>query len=155
MFHELDLYSNVVKGTNKVVVKRVDVANNRVELADGSLTDLMGGALKEGNKRRYDQPMQVNPAELQVGRKWASRFVQSGDVSGTGEYDFRITERQKVKVPAGEFSAFRIEGNGSFMGKRIRLMRWVVPGINFTVRRELRQFGSTRVLVSARQAVSS
>ena len=153
-FLDLDLYSSVVRSKFKVVVKRVDAANNRVELADGSLLDLTGGVLKEGNKRRYDPAMQINPAELQIGRKWATRLQQSGEGSGTVDYDFRITAREMVKVPAGEFAAFRIEGKGSFLGRPLQLTRWVVPGINFSVRREIRQFVSARVLVAARQAVS-
>jgi len=154
VFRQLDLYSSVVKGTYKLVVKRVDVANNKVEFSDGSLTDLMGSWLKEGKERSYDPPLQINPAELQVGRKWAIRFQQSGVYSGTGEYDFRIIERQNVTVPAGTFYAFKIEGKGSFMGRRLQLTRWVVPGINFPVRREIRHRGLARVLLSARQAVS-
>ena len=154
-FEERDVYSGVAKGKHRWVVKRVDAANNRVELSDGSVLDLMGNTIKEGRKYSYDPPIQVNPAELQVGRKWWSHFRQTGAVSGTGEYEFRITERQKVKVPAGEFSAFRIEARGSFMGSRLLLTRWIVPGINVPVRRELRQRGEARVLVSARQTVST
>ena len=155
VFDELDLYSSVRQRRYKVVVRRVDTANNQVEFGDGSLVDLMGGPIKEGRTRRYDVPIQINPAELQVGRKWASRYQQSGAVSGAGEYEFRISERQNVKVPAGEFSAFRIEGIGSFIGKHLRMTRWVVPGLNVAVRQELRQSASARVLVSARQAVST
>jgi hypothetical protein len=154
-FDELDLFSSVVHHRYRIVVRRVDVPNNRVEFADGSLVDLMGGTLKEGNKRRYEPAIQINPAELQLGRKWSSRFQQSGTVSGTGEYDFRITERELVRVPAGAFSAFKIDGRGGFMGRYIHLTRWVVPGINLSVRTETRQSGAARVLVSARQAVSA
>ena len=159
VFHEIDRYRDVVQRKYKVVVRRVDAARNRVEFADGSLADLMGGTLKEGRSRRYDVPIQINPAELQIGRKWASRFQQSGDVPGAGDYEFGVTERQKVKVPAGEFSAFRIEGQGWFSGhfarhSPLQMTRWVVPGINFAVRRESVHSRSARVLVSARQAVT-
>ena len=154
-FDELDLYSNVVQRKYTLVVKRVDLAGNRVQFSDGSVIDLMGGALQDGRKQRFDPAIQINPVELQIGRKWASRFQQAGTVYGAGEYNFRITARQPVKVPAGEFSAFRIEGLGSFKGSHLRLTRWVVPGINFAVRQESRQFASARVLVSARQAVVS
>jgi hypothetical protein len=155
VFDVLDLYSSVVQHKHTAVVKRVDVAGNRVEFADGSVVDLMGGALRDGSRQRYEPAIQINPVELQVGRKWASRFEQTGAVSGAGEYAFRITRREPVKVPAGEFSAFRIEGIGSFKANHLRLTRWVVPGINLAVRQENRQSGSARVLVSARQAVSA
>jgi hypothetical protein len=35
------------------------------------------------------------------------------------------------------------------------MTRWMLPGLNFPVRRELKRLGNLRVLVSARQAVSS
>jgi Caspase domain len=155
VYDEIDLYSRVVKRRHTIVIKRVDTANNRVELNGGSSVDLMGGAIDEAGRRRYEPAIQINPAELQVGRKWSSRFQQSGTEAGVGEYDFRITRRQDVKVPAGTFAAFRIEGLGSFKGRPLHLTRWVVPGINLSVRSEARQSGSARVLVSARQAVSA
>ncbi len=154
-FHELDLYSGVKKRDARLVVRRVDTAANRVELSDGTVLDLMGGVLTQGRSRHFDPPLQVNPAELQVGRKWASYFKQTGDAAGTGDYEFRITARERLKVPAGEFSAFRIDAKGSFNGRRIHLTRWMVPGINLPVRREIRQDALTRVLVAARQAVVS
>ncbi len=159
VYQELDLYSGVVRRTQKLVVKRVDVANDRVELADGSLLDLAGNVLRGGG-REFDVPIQLNPADLQVGRRWTVRFEQSGRHPGAGEYRFRVVRREKVKVPAGEFDAFRIEGEGWFNPRNpgtgnassgIRHTRWVVPGLNFEVRRERLQFGDARVLVSARQ----
>jgi hypothetical protein len=162
VFHVLDIYSNVVQRRYRVAVKRVDVAGNQVELSDGSQVDLMGGALRDGSRHIYDVPIQINPTELQIGRKWASHFQQSGSASteGEGDYEFRVTRREMVKVPAGEFSAFKIEGLGWLRGRwirnhRISLIRWVVPGINYAVRREFQQFSSVHVLVSARQAVSA
>jgi hypothetical protein len=154
-FHDLDLYSGVRQSTYKAVVKRVSAAENVVEFADGTVLDLMGGVRKEGQRRQFSPPLQVNPAQLQVGYKWASRFEQTGDVLGTGDYQFRIIGREMVKVPAGLFSAFKIVGEGFFVGQSIKLTRWVVPGINFPVRREIRQRGLARVLVSAKQAVSN
>jgi hypothetical protein len=155
VYEHQDLYSGVARGQYRLVVRRVDVDANIVELSDGSLLDLSGCPLREGRHRRYDLPLQINPAELQVGRRWRSRFELSGGArSGSGEYDFRITERQTLTVPAGSFSAFRIEGIGSFRGKAIRLTRWMVPGLNVALRREVRETAAGQVLVSARQAVS-
>jgi hypothetical protein len=158
VFHELDRFSGVVQRRFHIVVKRVDEAGNRVEFTNGSLVDLMGSALKEGSSYTWDLPIQVNPAELQVGYRWTSHFRQAGLIAGEGDYEFRIVARENVRVPAGEFSAFRIEGVGSIPGastKNVRadITRWIVPGLNNAVRRENRQAGLVRVLVSARQAV--
>ena len=160
VFDQVDLYSNVRQRQYRIVVKRVDAESNRVEFADGSLVDLMGGILKEGSRQTYDLPIQINPTELQVGRKWTSRFQSTGLVSGAGDYEFKIVRREMVEVPAGKFSAFRIEGVGALpgatsMSRRVDMTRWVVPGLNFGVRREMKQSGLATILVSARQAVST
>lgn len=159
VFQDLDLYSGVVQRTSTIVVRRVDIANDRVEFSNGSLVDLTGSQVRaEG--RVFETPLLLNPAELQVGKKWVSRFQQGGVVKGFGEYAFRILARERIKVPAGEFSAFKIDGTGWFNRegeaavRGIRNTRWVVPGINVSVRRERFQFSDARVLVSARQRVS-
>ncbi len=159
VFQELDLYSSVVQRTYKITIRKVDRAGDRVETGDGSVMTLMGGTLQEGQRREYDVPIEINPTELQIGRKWASRYQQSGAVNGDGEYAFRVSAREKVTVPAGEFSAFKIDGEGWFSGptvrnRRMQMTRWVVPGINLAVRQELRHSAVARVLVSARQAVA-
>lgn len=160
VFQDLDLYSGVVQRTTTIAVTRVDTARDRVEFSNGSVADLTGSQIRaEG--RVFETPLLLNPTELQVGKKWVSRFQQTGVVHGFGEYDFRVLGREKVKVPAGEFSAFKIDGTGWFnrrgeaMVRGIRNTRWVVPGINIAVRRERFQFGDARVLVSAKQRVSA
>ncbi len=158
VFQELDLFSKVVQKTYRISIQRVDTQGDRVHTADGSVMTLMGGSLNEAGRREYDVPIEINPTELQIGRKWASRYQQSGLVSGFGEYHFRVTAREKVLVPAGELSAFRIEGEGWFnsaasRNRATQLTRWVVPGINLAVRQELRHLGVLRQMVSARQAV--
>jgi len=151
----MDIFSHVVTRRVKLVVKRVE--GNRVHMADGSVLDALGSVLAESPNRRFEPALQVNPDVLQIGRKWSTRYLQTeGSALGAwGDYDFRVTSRQLVKVPAGEFSAFRVDGLGSFRGSSQRMTRWMLPGLNFPVRRELERLGSARVLVSARQAVSS
>ncbi len=159
VFQDRHLHSDALEHTFRLVVKRVDVAANRVEYGNGTLLDLMGNLIQD-QQHRFPVPNQVNPAELQVGRKWSSRFQQIGTTSGSGEYDFRIVRRENVKVPAGEFSAFKVVGDGSFMGpflsnRGVRMTRWMVPGVNVAVRQEFLHNAVARVLVSARQAVSA
>jgi hypothetical protein len=158
VFNLLYLHSNALVKAVRFKVKRVDVANNRVEYTNGVVDDLMGSVISD-HRLRFELPIQVNPTELQVGRKWSSRYRQSGVDTGTGEYDFLITGRELIKVPAGEFSAFRVRGNGWFKpqfgsNNGVQTTRWMVPGLNFPVRRELLYSKLAWVLVSARQAVS-
>ncbi len=159
LFHDRHLHSNTLQQSIRLVVKRVDIAANRVEYANGTVIDLMGNLIQD-RQHRFPVPNQVNPAELQVGRKWSSRFQQIGATNGSGEYDFRIVGRENVKVPAGEFSAFKVIGDGSFMGpflpnRGVQMTRWMVPGVNVAVRQEFLHNALARVLVSARQAVSA
>ena len=62
---------------------------------------------------------------------------------------------ERVRVPAGEFNAFRIEANGlqddltetgnSYSRVARKHTVWVVPGMNFSVKDELvlKRYGST------------
>lgn len=123
--------------TNRVT--RVDEDADRVEFNDGAIvTDTMGNSLKSG-QLEFDAPLQFLPAELQLGKKWTASFkrMDKGQVS-YAYYELHIVSREKVKVPAGEFDAFRIEGRGwnrSF-GSQLEVNLWVVPGLNFHVKWE-------------------
>lgn len=156
VFQYLDLYSGVVQSAFKLVVRRVDLAADRVEFNNGSVTDLMGNTLR-GEGRVFDVPIQFNPVEIQLGKKWTSRFQQSGKSQGVGEYTFRVVGRERTKVPAGELYPFKIEGSGWFnsagTNTSLRITRWLVPGINLAVKQERLQFRDARVLVSAKQRV--
>ena len=69
-------------------------------------------------------------SEYAVGRKWTARYrftAKDGSQSAT-EIDFKVVDREKVTVPAGEFDAFRIEGLGySTRGFSLHYKYWVDP----------------------------
>ena len=141
-----DLLSGVTENTFKNRVTRVDEENDRVEMNHGKLVfDLMGNNV-ENNDSTADVPQQFFPTELQMGKRWTSLnnvVVKSGRFSGQTrrvEMDVRIQAREKIRVPAGEFNAFRIEASGWSVGERnltrIEIKFWVVPGINMFIRRE-------------------
>jgi hypothetical protein len=148
-----------VRRTYTARVTRVDAGADRVEYNGGNVvSDLLGNPLRTPLVE-YDAPVQVNPAELQVGKRWQARYHASkrggeADV----EMQFEIVARERVVVPAGEFDAFRIEGRGRQVGgadadKAQRFRRrdregtrrtdsppiqvtvWDVPGLNFVVKR--------------------
>lgn len=138
-FRETDILTDVEIRTFTQRITLVDTAADRVEFNGGrGVMDLMGNIIRTG-KAEYDAPVQFTPAEFQVGKKWTAAFV----VTKRGEpskayYDLSITRREKVGVPAGEFDAFRIEGQGWNItrGARLELVLWLVPGLNFPVKRE-------------------
>lgn len=146
VMRESDLLTGVGEGKKRFVVTRVDEENDRVELNQGKLVfDLMGNTL-DSPLASSSVPQQFFPAELQVGKRWTilySLTFKTGPLTGKTnqvELDARIRARETVRVPAGEFLAFRIEADGWSSGERgatrIEFKLWVVPGINFPIRSE-------------------
>jgi uncharacterized caspase-like protein len=142
---QADILTGIEERTRKFHVTRVDYDADRVEYNNGGMvTDLMGNALKVG-PTEFDTPVQWTPAEFQVGKKWTAAFRQSrGDRSSNAYYDMQIVKRETITVPAGTFDTFRIEGVGwnTTMGSRLELKLWLVPGINFAIRREMMVHGN-------------
>jgi hypothetical protein len=137
---QTDILTGLEERTRKVHVTRVDYDEDRVEYNQGAVvTDLMGNTLKIGPVE-YDSPVQWTPAEFQVGKKWTAAFrLTKGDKSSNAYYDMQIVKRETISVPAGSFDTFRIEGEGwnTTSGSRLELKLWLVPGINFAIRREM------------------
>ena len=159
----LDPFSKVRQAVDELRITKVDFDADRVEINDGqSICDLMGNMLKIGPVV-FDVPAQVFPAELQVGRKWTARFRRKDNYGySESDIDFQVLRREKVVVPAGEFATFRIDGRG--VGRhargvsRLEVRIWVVPGLNFSVKREQlvdggRTGGEILELVHAKQHV--
>jgi len=125
-------------------VTRID--GDRVELNDGGLvTDSFGNPISNRNVE-YRMPIQVVPAQLQVGRRWSAAVTVSRRQHDMNEdATFTVTRREEVVVPAGRFDAFRIEGSKSSVAqvqsnrKSLRarweeVTVWEVPGLNFPVK---------------------
>ncbi|MCF8150027.1 MAG: caspase family protein [Burkholderiaceae bacterium] len=134
-----DMMTGIEEDTRNARVTRIDLDEDRVEFNQGKMiTDLMGNPIKQG-QAEYETPVQWTPAVLQVGRKWTAAFRLSKDgESSNAYYDLQITRRETISVPAGNFDTFRIEGTGwnTTFGSSFELVQWVVPGVNFTVKRE-------------------
>lgn len=130
-------------------VTRIDAQAQQVELNDGRIvTDPLGNLVKQDDNE-YRVPVQLVPAQFQVGRRWSASFESS---HGGREFDediaFTVERRERVTVPAGTFDAFRIEGHSSGVehqqrhGRKSRFARrretvvWEVPGLNFAVKEE-------------------
>jgi hypothetical protein len=134
----IDYFTKVKLAYLRNEVTRVDNEANRVEFNHGTaVTDLMGNVMKSGNQD-FEAPVQLFPAELRVGKKW--RAAARGMINGQSDgfyYDFKITRRETITVPAGTFDTFVMEGQGfSERGGQITTVLWVVPGLNAVVQRE-------------------
>jgi hypothetical protein len=157
-----DILTGIEERTNSPHVTRVDYDEDRVEFNYGSfVTDLMGNPIKNGPVQ-FDTPVQWTPAELQLGRKWTAAFRRTqGGSTSNAYYDMHIAARETISVPAGSFDCFRIDGEGwnTTNGAKLEIKLWLVPGINFSIRRDFvtrnkfGRFGQTErnELVSLRQ----
>ncbi|MEK6664655.1 MAG: caspase family protein [Pseudomonadota bacterium] len=139
VFQVSDVFSGALQRSFTQLVTRVDVAADRVEYnMGGHITDLMGNILKSF-KIEYAVPVQFYPAEIQVGKKWAAAFGETfNNKESYANYDLQIVRKERVVVPAGEFDAFRVEGEGwnRTYGTRLLTIYWIVPGLNFPIKRE-------------------
>jgi uncharacterized caspase-like protein len=113
-------------------VTKVDSNEDRVEYNRGEFISDQMGNIVSNHVGRGSTPRQFYPAELFVGKRWSTRYVQrQADGVFTFDYDLRVTARESVTVPAGTFDAFRIEATGRGVEARSRIRRtiWVVPGV--------------------------
>jgi hypothetical protein len=157
-----DILTGIEERTYSPRVTQVDYDQDRVEFNHGQvITDLMGNMIKNG-PIEFDSPVQFIPAEFQVGKKWTAAFRRTlNGKQSNAYYDFHIVRRETVAVPAGSFDTFLIEGNGwnITVSARLEVRHWLVPGINFSIKREVvthgrnNRFGQTErhELVSLRQ----
>jgi hypothetical protein len=155
-----DNLTAIEQKTLHLSVTLVDPDADRVEFNHGMWVCDTSGNLQKTGRLRYALPVQMFPAELQIGKKWTTRFAPVGK-GLTYDLEMRIPAREIVQVPAGEFNAFRIEGRGwAAEGQSIHVVYWVVPGLNahyvkreFTVRKRSGAFARTErhELVAFRQ----
>ena len=157
-----DLLTGIEERVYHPRVTYVDYDQDRVEFNNGqTITDLMGNAIKTG-AIEYDAPVQLTPAEFQVGKKWSAAFRRTRhEKTSNAYYDLQIVKRETVTVPAGTFDTFAIEGIGwnTTLNHRLEIRLWLVPGINFPIKREFvthvgrSRFGATErhELVAIRQ----
>jgi uncharacterized caspase-like protein len=135
-----DVLTGAEERTYHPRVTRVDYDQDRVEFNNGqNITDLMGNFIKNG-AIEFDTPVQFIPAEFQIGKKWTAAFRRSKDgQQSNASYDLQITRRETISVPAGTFDTFLIEGNGwnITFGSRLETRIWLIPGLNFAIKREI------------------
>jgi hypothetical protein len=134
-----DMLTGVEKRTNHWHVTQANSEEDRVELNNGRMViDWLGNTVKS-QTTAFAEPRQWNPTEFYVGKKWAAVFTgtENGITWNTTHY-MHIVRRELVKVPAGTFDTFRIEGEGRnyTLGIHGEMTRWLVPGLISFVKEE-------------------
>ena len=119
----------------KAVITVTEITDTRVIFNDGRLiNDRLGNTVRLPNGDEFT-PRQDQPLDYAVGKKWSTRYKMKNEERGqfsSAEFEFRITGRERITVPAGTFDCFVIEGNGwsvGHMGAQLRLglKRWMAP----------------------------
>jgi hypothetical protein len=163
-FRESDLLSGAETRVFTLRVTGVDPVADRVEFNGGEwVSDTMGNVQKMG-RNVFEFPVQTFAPELQVGKKWSTRFKLVGGGAGVdvADADLRVARVERIAIPAGTMETFRIEMDGFWRsGRQLKGVYWVVPGVNalyvkreFTLRAPNGQYLRTErhELVSHRQA---
>lgn len=149
-----DMLSGIESEVRVATITRVDIEADTVEINNGLIVlDLMGNPMSIRG-RKFETPLAMMPGEIQLGKKWTASNVSS--VNGQRsivKYDIKIAAVEKIRVPAGDFDAFRVEAHGWNLTNDIELSEtnWLVPGLNFSVKREtLRRRRSGQIVLSER-----
>jgi hypothetical protein len=161
-----------IDGFTKAITReihRVTFADDdRVEFNAGEeIWNQMGGQIVSRYGRK-DPAVLAIPAELSVGKRWRSAYVNttSTGAKSTAYYDLKVAALEEVVVPAGRFMAYRIERSGDLRGQGFYAVQngtlWVDPATMQYVRQDslVRRDGKITVnesfvLVSARLAPRS
>ena len=108
-FQLTDSLTGVVKNT---YVNRVtSIEGDAVVFNNGGLiTTALGGYIKNP-QGTYDPPVGNAPAELQIGKKWSGRGIQTTSDGRVLELqiDSKVIGRETITVPAGTFQTYVIE----------------------------------------------
>jgi len=157
VFRDLDLYTRNETGKARLVVQ--EITETEVRFQNGVVTDLFGNVIMAGKGHRYTGAQFFIP-EYAIGKRWRTQFRVSYPQGGDGDnnLDFRVTRREPVRVPAGAFDAFKVEGEGwgTLPGgggsMHSTFTYWIAPGVRRPIANEtLNRHSNGKVLQSNRR----
>ncbi len=71
--------------------------------------------LLDGPRGLNDPGYQFLSFPIEVGKKWSFKtkwLIKSNNATGTAQFDVEVKGMESVKVPAGEFQAYKLESSG-------------------------------------------
>lgn len=126
--------------------KHVQPDRNPLEI-EGVMTADLAVVVSGASGSRFDPPIVGFKFPLTVGDTWKSTYVAEGTGNRSkGDIDFKVTAREKVNTPAGDFDTFKIESGGwvnglSWSGSiRVSQVQWFAPAIGRIVKSEYKDF---------------
>ncbi len=157
-YNVMELDRGVVNETVTETITRI--TESEVIYNDGEfITDLLGNSRKLRDGRTLG-PNQGYPREFALGKRWSSRFVGSSNRGDFQiEFNFRITGKERVTVPAGTFDCFRIDARGLGFGPATvswEMVTWWAPErVRRFVAREEKRFVNYRLFVAERTELTA
>ncbi len=90
----------------------------------------------------YDPPRVDQPGDLfEAGKEWTNKTIERSTLYGGGyryyQTKVKVLGTEKIKLPAGEFLAFKVEYIGNSGDLLIHSYKWFVPGFGRWVKNDL------------------
>jgi hypothetical protein len=121
------------------------ITENEVIFNDGNfITDFLGNPIQNPKGVRFSGSQQFYVHEFSLGKRWSShyqRILPDGRKFDV-DYDFRVTNREPIQVPAGSFDAFRVQASGWTQANdgsgsiQLQTVYWIAPGVRLGIARE-------------------
>ena len=132
-YRRLDITSK--EQTGKYTFTVTELTDDKLVYNKGTqVRDLLGNVYKNFAYGDYSGAeggaAQFFPAEYAIGKKWTARYHVKGKDGRewSTQYFFKIVGKEKITIPAGEFDAFKVEGQGSMtLGARLQFTYWIAP----------------------------
>jgi len=104
---------------------------------DGALVQLEDFATYYYDPPRVDQPGDI----FETGKEWTNKTIERSTSYGGGyryyQTKVKVLGTEKIKLPAGEFVAFKVEYMGNSGDALIHSYKWFVPGFGRWVKNDL------------------
>lgn len=150
-----DMLTNVPG--EKVTTRVTGVEGDLIKLNNGNLVVTALSATIKSARGTFDPPNGGLPVELQIGKKWSGRSVQTLPDGKTLDLttESKITAREFVTVPAGTFQAYVIETTTYSRYQTLNIKAWVDPRYGYAIKTEEMGRSNGRIVRSDRRELLS
>ena len=150
-----DILTNVPG--EKLTAQVTSIEGDVVQLNSGNVVVTALSATIKNTRGTFDPPNGGLPAELQIGKKWSGRSVQTrpdGQIFDL-KTDSKIIARETITVPAGTFQTYLVETTHYSSNFTLNVKAWIDPryGVAIKVEEMGRSFG--RIVRSDRREMVS
>ncbi len=139
-YRQIDGFTGIARTLGRRTI--VEIGDDSVRFHNGVVSDLLGNRVKDSFGEFTGEQFYI--PEYSVGKRWTTNFRVSlpNGLIAIGQAEFRVVGRETVKVPAGSFDAFKIEGRGHHIwsdgsSSLQQYRQWVAPEVRLRVVYEL------------------